>query len=82
MKVLWVIDVHATGPVLIRGHQVDGPHEVRFNGGLDQLSTDVQSPMRPRRLPNDLKKDGHGRGLGGNAMHILLPLPNLNCGIG
>ncbi len=37
MKVLWVIDVHYSGPVLIRGHQVDGPHDVRFNGGLDQL---------------------------------------------
>lgn len=45
MKVLWVIDVHARSPVLIRGHQVDGPHEVRFNGGLDQLfNTDAQSP--------------------------------------
>ncbi len=45
MKVLWVINVHASGPVLIRGHQVDGPHEVRFNGGLDQLSNaDAQSP--------------------------------------
>lgn len=41
MKVLWVIDVHYSGPVLIRGHQVDGPHEVRFNGGLDQLTADV-----------------------------------------
>ncbi len=45
MKVLWVIDVHSSGPVLIRGHQVDGLHGVRFNGGLDQLSNaDAQSP--------------------------------------
>ncbi len=45
MKVLWVIDVHYSGPVLIRGHQVDGPHDVRFNGGLDQLyNTDALSP--------------------------------------
>ena len=48
MKVLWVIDVHYSGLVLIRGHQVDGPHDVRFNGGLDQLSnTDVLSPPLP-----------------------------------
>ena len=48
MKVLWVIDVHYSGPVLIRGHQVDGPHDVRFNGGLDQLyNTDVLSPPLP-----------------------------------
>ncbi len=29
MKVLWVIDVHARGPMLIRGHQVDGLHSHR-----------------------------------------------------
>lgn len=48
MKVLWVIDVHYTGPVLIRGRQVDGPHDVRFNGGLDQLyNSDAQPPPLP-----------------------------------
>jgi hypothetical protein len=48
MKVLWVIDAHYSGQVLIRGHQVDGPHEVRFNGGLDQLTnTDALSPPLP-----------------------------------
>ena len=48
MKVLWVIDVHYNGLVLIRGHQVDGPHDVRFNGGLDQLSNiDALSPPLP-----------------------------------
>ncbi len=47
-KVLWVIDAHSPGPLLIRGHQVDGPHEVRFNGGLDQLSNiDALSPPLP-----------------------------------
>lgn len=37
VKVLWVIGASYTGSVLIRGHQLDGSHEVRFNGGLDQL---------------------------------------------
>jgi len=47
-KLLWVIDAHSPGPLLIRGHQVDGPHEVRFNGGLDQLSNiDALSPPLP-----------------------------------
>ncbi len=36
-KVLWVIAPSYTGPVLVRGHQLGGSHEVRFNAGLDQL---------------------------------------------
>ncbi len=30
-KVLWAVDGSVRGPVLVRGHQLDGPHEVRFN---------------------------------------------------
>jgi hypothetical protein len=52
MKVLWVIAAHYSGPVLIRGRQVDGPHDVRFNGGLDQLTADVSvaPPLQALRL--------------------------------
>jgi hypothetical protein len=34
----FVIAPSYTGPVLARGHQLDGPHALLFNGGLDQLS--------------------------------------------
>jgi hypothetical protein len=30
-KVLWVVAPTYSGPVLIRGHQIDGPNELRFN---------------------------------------------------
>ena len=35
-SVLWAIRPEAFGPVLVRGHQVDGPNALRFNGGVDQ----------------------------------------------
>lgn len=35
-KVLWVIHSTYPGPVLIRGRRIDGPGDMRFNGGLDQ----------------------------------------------
>jgi len=34
MKILWVVRTSYAGPVLIRGHQIDGPNEVRFEGNL------------------------------------------------
>jgi hypothetical protein len=36
--VLWVIAPDYEGPVLIRGHQLDGPHELRFDGGVDDVT--------------------------------------------
>lgn len=37
-KVLWAVDDALDGPVLIRGHQLDGPLEVRFeNAALPEL---------------------------------------------
>jgi hypothetical protein len=33
-KVLWVGNPVYSGPVLIRGHQLDGPNEVRFEDGV------------------------------------------------
>ena len=35
-KVLWFIDPNYQGLVLIRGHQLDGVHEMRFGTTLDQ----------------------------------------------
>lgn len=32
-KVLWIVDPAYGGPVLIRGRQLDGPNELRFEGG-------------------------------------------------
>ncbi len=45
MKVLWVIAPTYHGFVLVRGHQLAGPREVRFNGGVDQPgNTDLTTP--------------------------------------
>ena len=33
-KVLWMVDPVYRGPVLVRGRQVDGPNELRFDGGM------------------------------------------------
>src|SRR5579883_1263657 len=34
-KVLWFVDPHYQGYVLVRGHQLDGPHDLRFQTSLD-----------------------------------------------
>jgi hypothetical protein len=34
-KVLWFVDPHYQGSVLVRGHQIDGPHAMRFQTSLD-----------------------------------------------
>jgi hypothetical protein len=34
-KVLWAATADYPGPILVRGHQLDGPHEVRFDEGAD-----------------------------------------------
>lgn len=35
-SVLWAIRPEGRGPVLVRGRQIDGPHALRFNGGVEQ----------------------------------------------
>ncbi|HET7037526.1 MAG TPA: hypothetical protein VFI42_17710 [Thermomicrobiaceae bacterium] len=35
IKVLWVASPDYQGPVLIRGHQIGGPNEMRFESGDD-----------------------------------------------
>lgn len=63
MKVLWIGDPDYLGPVLIRGHQIDGPNELRF-GDLDrqedklffnqvtQAETNTSSPSSWRNWPS------------------------------
>ncbi len=43
-KVLWVIDPTYHGFILIRGQQIDGPHALGFNGGVDQPGTYAAEP--------------------------------------
>jgi hypothetical protein len=44
LKVLWAATPDYAGPILVRGRQLDGLHEVRFEGGAD--------PVREMRLEN------------------------------
>ncbi len=37
-KVLWVSDATYRGPALVRGHQLDGPNEVRFQSGANPMA--------------------------------------------
>ena len=34
-KILWLATPQATGPILVRGRQLDGPNELRFGDGAD-----------------------------------------------
>jgi hypothetical protein len=46
-KVLWIVDPVYQGPVLIRGLQVDGPNDVRFDSGMlppRAIKVDVPTP--------------------------------------
>jgi hypothetical protein len=43
-KVLWVSDPAYTGPILIRGHQIDGPNPVRFDRDPAKLLPELQFP--------------------------------------
>ncbi|HKV82957.1 MAG TPA: hypothetical protein VJN88_00280 [Ktedonobacterales bacterium] len=57
-KVVWTTGPNYVGPLLVRGAQIDGSHQVRFNGGLDQQAYpgDLASapPIPALRLyPND-----------------------------
>lgn len=62
-KVLWVVDPRYDGPVLIRGRQLDGPNEVRFDEG-DVPPKQIWLPAedapdeRWRERPSRLKGSG------------------------
>ena len=44
---LWVIAPTYHGFVLVRGGQIDGPHTLGFNGGVDQPGSAVVPPPIP-----------------------------------
>ncbi len=47
-KVLWAVDSAVDGPVLVRGRQLDGPHELRFNEPtLTELLLAPTPPITP-----------------------------------
>jgi hypothetical protein len=48
-KHVWVIRALYQGPVLIRGHQLDGPNDVRFGGEIVPPA-EHRLPARPRQL--------------------------------
>jgi hypothetical protein len=61
LKVLWTVDpARYSGPILIRGHRIDGPDELRFGTGanpsvelhLDPASATVGSASDPNNWPN------------------------------
>jgi hypothetical protein len=43
-KVLWALDASNEGPALIRGKELGGPNEVRFNGGAEPSRELVLDP--------------------------------------
>jgi hypothetical protein len=52
-KVLWIIDSIYTGPVLLRGLQLDGPNDLRFdNGKLPPRALKIPPAASPRSRPS------------------------------
>lgn len=54
LKILWVSDRDYLGPILIRGQQLDGPHQLRFNQS-DGL------PEATMQLPAETRQEADGR---------------------
>ncbi len=48
-KVMWAVDPRYAGPVLVRGRQLDGPNEIRFENGSPGF-TDEQRLHPPAEL--------------------------------
>jgi hypothetical protein len=60
-KVLWVIDPVYRGPVLIRGRQLDGPNELRFDRGLvPPREMQIRPRPAPRGQPSFTRVRGPG----------------------
>jgi hypothetical protein len=52
-KVLWMVDPIYAGPVLVRGLQLDGPNELRFDDGvIPQRATKILPARPPRGRPS------------------------------
>jgi hypothetical protein len=60
-KVLWIVDPIYGGPVLIRGRQLDGPNELRFdNGALPPRAIKILPAARVRDRPSYTRVRGPG----------------------
>jgi hypothetical protein len=59
-KALFVIAPQYSGPALIRGQQIDGLHEMRFQGGVDYMYYRGELATTP--LLSELKVSGSGGG--------------------
>jgi hypothetical protein len=46
-SVLWAIRLDYGGPIIVRGRQIDGPGQLRFNGGVDEPQTAPLLPDEP-----------------------------------
>jgi hypothetical protein len=63
-KVLWAVDPGLATPVLVRGRQLDGPHQVRFN-----------DPASPELILDPQETDGQGPGWRDYPAHTRLQAP-------
>lgn len=67
-KVVLAIAIPNAGPVILRGHQIGGPHVLQFNGGLGQAyySGDwANAPLLPEmQLMGISQTDGNEYGVG------------------
>jgi hypothetical protein len=61
--VLWAINLDFGGPVLVRGRQLDGHNELRFNGGLDEPEAIGNPALAPPILYLRLLPSNNGDGL-------------------
>ena len=60
-KVLWAIDSTYRGPLLVRGRQLDGPHELRFDRGVvPPREIRFPSSAPPRSRPSFTRVRGPG----------------------
>jgi hypothetical protein len=46
-KTLWAIAPSYRGAVIVRGRQLDGPHEIRFDNGLDEHGVYWEATLQP-----------------------------------
>jgi hypothetical protein len=50
-KRVWLVDDRYTGRILVRGHQLDGPNEVRFVSGRPGFTAEkLLNPVREHRF--------------------------------
>jgi hypothetical protein len=57
-KVIWLVAAGYRGPVLVRGRQLDGPNDVRFENGRPAFT--AQTRLHPRRELRLFGPERHG----------------------